>query len=127
MPTTNISHQLVSAQIITTDDIEEIAAIPRSKEKASYVLRIVARSLEVGMTPSFYALLHIMENYGGDSTTLANDIKRAVVEYAGIVLCNLSDLHHLVVMLQAMFTHTYIATLYIVNVHIFKCATVCFT
>ena len=83
MPTTNISHQLVSVKVITTDDIEEITAISRSKEKASYVLRIVARSLEAGITSSFYALLNIMENIGGDVSVLASNIRTALTEFLG--------------------------------------------
>ena len=83
LPVMNISHQLVSAQIITTDDTEEIGLIPRSKEKASFVLRIVGNSLEVGITLSFYVLLDIMEKYGGDVTLLASDIRRALDEFSG--------------------------------------------
>ena len=83
LPTTNISHQLVSAKVITTDDIEEITSISRSKEKASYVLRIVARSLEGGITSSFYTLLDIMENFGGDVSALASSIRTALTEFSG--------------------------------------------
>ena len=86
LPTTNISHQLVSAKVITTDDIEEITAITRSKEKASYVLRIVARSLEADITSSFYALLNIMENFGGDVSALASNIRTALTDFSGSFL-----------------------------------------
>ena len=92
LPTTNITHLLVSAQIITTDDIEEINGMSRLKEKSSYVLRIVAKSLEVGVTTSFYALLDVMENYGGDVTALTKDIRSALIEYSGNLA---SDVHYL--------------------------------
>ena len=91
LPTTNIIHLLVSAQIITTDDIEEINGMSRSKEKSSYVLRIVAKSLETDITSSFYALLDVMENYGGDVTTLTNDIRSALIESSGNLA---SDVHY---------------------------------
>ena len=83
LPTYNITHLLVSAQIITTDDIEEINGMSRSKEKSSYVLRIVAKSLKVGIITSFYALLDVMENYGGDVTALTKDIRSALIESSG--------------------------------------------
>ena len=91
LPTTNITHLLVSAQIITTDDIEEINGMSRSKEKSSYVLRIVAKSLEIDITTSFYALLDVRENYGSDITALTNDIRSALIESSGNLA---SDVHY---------------------------------
>jgi len=80
LPISNISPQLVTAQIITTGDNEEISAIVRSNEKASYVLRIIDKSLKAGITKSFYSLLKIMENYGSESDValLANEIRTAL-------------------------------------------------
>jgi len=91
LPISNISPQLVTAQIITTGDNEEISAVVRSNEKASYVLRIIDKSLEAGITKSFYSLLEIMENYGSESdvTLLANEIRTALDELSG----SLNDLY----------------------------------
>ena len=83
LPTTSISHQLVSAKVITIKDFEEITSISRSEQKACYVLRIVARSLEGDITSSFYALLDIMENFGGDVSVLASSIRTALTEFSG--------------------------------------------
>ena len=82
LPTYNISPQLVTERIITIGDDEEITSMKRSQEKASFVLRIIAKSLQAGITHSFYVLLGIMEKYGGDVALLANDIRRALGESA---------------------------------------------
>ena len=89
LPTTNILPELVCAQIIIIDDIEEINSMSRSKEKSFFVLRTVAKSLEVGITTSFYALLDVMENYGSDVTTLTNDIRSALIKSLGNLASNL--------------------------------------
>ena len=83
LPTNNILYKLVSAKIISVDDSEEITGKTGSTEKASYVLNHIARSLDVGITFSFYTLLDIMEEYGGDVTLLTNEIKK---EFSGKVL-----------------------------------------
>ncbi|XP_065902901.1 uncharacterized protein [Dysidea avara] len=75
LPVQDIVYKLISSNIITTDDDEEIKSITRSKDKASFVLRKVARSLEVGLTQSFYKLLMIMEERKGDAAILAIEIK----------------------------------------------------
>lgn len=95
LPANDLLHQLVATQVINMADVEEIASISTSREKASYLLRIVARSLEAGITTSFYALLDIMENYGNFVTAqAANDIKKMLIEQSGVYfVCNLSDLH----------------------------------
>ena len=84
LPTQNISHHLVSKEIITTGDVEEIASKARSNDKASIVLRIIDKSLQVGFTSSFYNLLGIMKEYGGDVSSLANEITRALEETSGM-------------------------------------------
>jgi len=81
LPIQNVCHQLISSRIITVDDDEEIKGITRSKDKASFVLRKVARSLEVGLTQSFQKLLIIMEEHGGDAAILASEIKNELVKY----------------------------------------------
>ena len=74
LPVKSLSNQLVSEEIITFDEEEEIASIPISKEKASFVLRKIARSLEAGITRSYYALLTIMKDHGGDVAVLASQL-----------------------------------------------------
>ena len=76
LPVRNIIHQLVPAQIITLDDIEEINA---SESKSSYILGIMAKSLEAGITRSFYELINILNDCGGDVKLLARDIQTALV------------------------------------------------
>ena len=83
LPTSNISPQLVSEGIITIDDKEEITSMTRSDDKASFVLRFIAKSLQAGITNSFNVLLGIMEKYGGDVSILANDIKIALDKCLG--------------------------------------------
>ena len=84
LPTSNILPQLVAERIISIDDEEEITSMKRSQEKASFVLRIIAKSLQASITHSFYVLLVIMEKYGGDVALLANDIRQALGESSGI-------------------------------------------
>ena len=74
LPVKSLSNQLVSEEIITFDEEEEIESIPTSKEKASIVLRTIARSLEAGITRSYYALLTIMKDHGGDVAVLASQL-----------------------------------------------------
>ena len=87
LPISKIAHELVSAEVITVDDIEEINGIPRSTDKAKYVLNIIVKSLEAGITSSFYALLNVMSDYGGDLTLLADDIKKALNQSSGSPYC----------------------------------------
>jgi len=89
LPVKTLSHHLVSNEIITVDEEEEIASIPTSKEKASFVLRKIARSLEAGVTQSFYTLLAIMKKHGGDVAVLADQIISNL--FSGIIcmlMCN---------------------------------------
>ena len=74
LPVKSLLNQLVCEEIITFDEEEEIASIPTSTKKASFVLRKIARSLEAGITCSYYALLTIMKNHGGDVAVLASQL-----------------------------------------------------
>ena len=80
-PVQNVSHNLISLRMITVDDDEEIKGITRTKDKASFVLKKISRSLEVGLTRSFYKLLTIMEEHGGDAAILATEIQNELVKY----------------------------------------------
>ena len=79
LPIDKISPELISARIIAINDLEEIKSFKTSKEKASFVLQHIAKSLDGGITTSFYSLLKIMEDYGGDMASLANDITRSLI------------------------------------------------
>ena len=81
LPTKSLSHHLVTTGIISVDEEEEIESIPTSKEKASFVLRKIARSLEAGLTNSFNTLLAIMRRHGGDVAVLADQI---ISDFSGI-------------------------------------------
>ena len=80
LPVESISSKLVSARIITTDDVEKINTYILSKKKASFILKIIDRSLEAGVTDSFYILLDLMEEHGNvDVKGLVRDIRRALM------------------------------------------------
>jgi len=81
LPVPEIVYKLISSRIITADDEEEIQSKPRSKEKASFVLKKITRSLEVGITQSFSKVLAIMEEHEGDVAMLATEIKSELVKY----------------------------------------------
>ena len=85
LPVQSIAHNLISSRIITIDDEEEIKSIAKSKDKASFVLRKIARSLEVGLTQSFNKLLTIMEEHGGDAAILSTEIQSKLVKCTDIV------------------------------------------
>lgn len=80
LPVKNILHRLVPAEIITLDDIEEISGL---ENKSSHVLEIIAKSLEAGITRSFYKLIEILNNCGGDVALLAKDIQTALIMNPG--------------------------------------------
>ena len=76
-------YKLVSEKIIFPDDIEEINSLKTSEEKCLNILENVAKSLVVGITQSFYALLDIMDNCGGDLKLLAKNIQRDLIKNPG--------------------------------------------
>ena len=63
-------NKLISANIIGFDDSEEIKSLPTEKDKASFVLNMVAKSLQAGIIDDFYSLLRIMKEYEGASAVL---------------------------------------------------------
>ena len=74
LPVNNIINELISANIISFDDSEEIKSLSREKDKALFVLNKVAKSLKVDVTDDFYSLLRIMEDYPGTVAKVANKI-----------------------------------------------------
>ena len=78
LPVNNIMNKLIAEQIITRDDKEEIKGLPKSKDRASHVLDIVAKSLQAGITDDFYSLLGIMEQYEGAVAKVANKIREGL-------------------------------------------------
>ena len=83
LPTRNISDQLVSKKIISIGDKEEITAMKTLQDKASFVLEVIGNSLQAGITHSFYELLSIMEEYGGDVSLFTYNIRRELDEFSG--------------------------------------------
>ena len=80
LPVDNIKDELVSARIITVDDIEEIDHMPRATSKASFILKIVDDSLKNGTTDNFYNLLNIIErSHNDDVKAIVRDIRSALV------------------------------------------------
>jgi len=84
LPVVNIASKLISARIITIGDDEEIKSITRTQEKATFVLRKVAYSLNAGVTESFYKLLSIMDDHGGDAHVMATEIRNELQKHTGI-------------------------------------------
>ena len=76
LPVNNIINKLISAKIITFDDGEEIKSLPKSRDRASFVLNLVAKSLQAGITDDFDSLLEIMDEYGGAVAKIANKIRK---------------------------------------------------
>ena len=75
LPTQNMIPKLISAQIITFSDREEIYGLSKSEDQALFVLNLVDKSLKINKKDYFYSLLDIMEEYGGVVTQLSNEIK----------------------------------------------------
>ena len=79
LPVESILYKLVSAKIITTDDIKVINHMSRSKDKASFILEYIDRSLEASITESFYVLLRLMEECDHSPVkVLVRDIKQNI-------------------------------------------------
>ena len=75
----NLSQYLVSADVITFQDEEEICAAKTSFAKAFILLQRLAGPLEHGDTYGFDQLLHVMETHGNIATKdLASRMKNAV-------------------------------------------------
>ena len=96
LPIKNIKYRLVPPRILTHDDIEEITCLKESTKQSSYVLEIIAKSLDANITTSFYALLKIMEEYGGDVSVLGKNIQKALA-------INLGKLMHMHICTVAVF------------------------
>lgn len=79
IPITTLSGQLVSANIITPSEDEEVLSPDTPTEKARTFLLKVSRSLEAGYTASFYGLLGVLENFGNqDCIELSSNIRKAL-------------------------------------------------
>ena len=83
LPIKNIKDKLVDPRILTLDDIEEITCLKESTKQSSFVLEIIAKSLDANITTSFYALLNIMKEYGGDVSVLEKNIQKALATNLG--------------------------------------------
>ena len=71
----NLINKLIAAEIINFEDSEEIKALPKSQDKASFVLNKVEKSLKADITDDFYSLLSIMEEYEGAVAKVATKIR----------------------------------------------------
>ena len=78
LPVNNIINKLIAAKIITFDDGEEIKSLPKSQDRASFVLNLVAKSLQAGITDDFDSLLRIMDEYEGAVAKVATKIKEGL-------------------------------------------------
>ena len=81
-----LSHYLVSARILTTNEEEKLDKIDSSTDKAAFVLRKIAAHLQGGVTESFYSLLSLIENHGDiSSIELVSEIKSGILSFTGTV------------------------------------------
>ena len=75
----NLSQYLVSADVITFQDEEEIYAASTSSAKATILLQKLVGPLESGNTFCFYQLLQVMEGHGNIANKdLANKMRSRV-------------------------------------------------
>ena len=80
IPITSLSGQLVSANIITPSEDEEVLSPSTPTDKAKIFLLKVSKSLEAGYTTSFYSLLDILEKFGNqDCIELSSNIRKALL------------------------------------------------
>ena len=80
----NLSQYLVSADVITFQDEEEICAARTSSAKATILLQKLVGPLESGNTFGFYQLLQVMEGHGNIATKdLANKMRSRVSSSQG--------------------------------------------
>lgn len=83
---TNVFYKLILTEIITATESEEIANLHDLKEKISFLVKAILKSLESGVTQNFYMLLSVMEGCRSDIAVLAEEIRSYLVhdECAGI-------------------------------------------
>ena len=88
-PIDSILHELVSAGIITIDDMDDIKHIPRPKDRAAFILNKIDRSLEADVKNSFYTLLDAMEQCGNnDVRDIVRDIRMTLMTGELIIATN---------------------------------------
>ena len=80
----SLSHHLVSARILTTQEEEQLDKFDNSTGKATFVLKKIAADLEAGLTESFYSLLSLIESHGDiSSIQLVSEIKSGILSLTG--------------------------------------------
>lgn len=80
IPITSLSGQLVSANIITPSEDEEVLSPSTPTEKTKAFLLKVSRSLEAGYTASLYSLLDVLETFGNQGCIeLSSNIRKALL------------------------------------------------
>lgn len=70
MPTTVLTGHLVSANIITPTEDEEVTSPSTSTERARKLLLKMSGALKSGYTISFYALLDALEKFGNKNCNM---------------------------------------------------------
>ena len=73
LPISSLTPRLVSREVITVAEEEEISSNPRQKV---ILFSKIDSALSSGFSKSFYELLAIMKEYGGDIATLAFEIDK---------------------------------------------------
>ena len=98
LPVDSILYDLVPARIVTTDDVENIKHMLSSKDKASFILQKIDRSLEAKFTDDFHVLLDMLEECGNDDVKgLVRDIRQTInngEQISYVVIANASNCMH---------------------------------
>ena len=86
LPVATLSPHLISKNLITTSEAEELHTIATSVKKAVYVLRKISASLQAGQTQTFDIFLTIIEEYGNAASIevlskLKSEIKSSTGNY----------------------------------------------
>jgi len=83
----SLSHYLVSARILNTNEEEQLDKINNSTAKATFVLRKIAAHLEGGSTESFHSFLSLIEKYGDiSSIQLVSEIRSGMISLTGVAV-----------------------------------------
>lgn len=71
----------IPENVISTDDLDEINAVPSTKKtRVQKLMSYISGPLKGGNTQPFYTMLRIMEDYGNQATEqLAKQIRSAII------------------------------------------------
>jgi len=90
LPIITLCHHFVTKNVITTNEVEDIHALPTSSRKAVYILRKISDSLGAGQTDTFNLFLSVVEEHGNvDSVQLVSQMKQEIRSGTGKLRINI--------------------------------------